>query len=72
MTARKALVLSSTGQAQQLQVGDTLAGVQPTLISGTNIQTINGASILTSGNLDLATAAQVGDIAAALEIINGV
>lgn len=72
MAARKPLVLNSSGCAQQLPPGDTLAGYQPTLVSGTNIQTINGVSILASGNLDLATASQVGDIATALDIINGV
>jgi hypothetical protein len=30
---------------------NTLTGVQPTLVSGTNIKTINGGSVLGSGNL---------------------
>jgi hypothetical protein len=30
---------------------NTLTGVQPTLVSGTNIKTINGSSVLGSGNL---------------------
>ncbi len=49
-----------------------LSGKQSTLVSGTNIRTINGVSLLDAGNLELATAAQVGDIAAALDAINGV
>ena len=30
---------------------NTLTGVQPTLVSGTNIKTINGTSVLGSGDL---------------------
>lgn len=30
---------------------NTLTGVQPTLVSGTNIKTINGASVLGNGDL---------------------
>ena len=34
---------------------NTLTGVQPTLVSGTNIKTINGASVLGSGDLAVTT-----------------
>jgi len=34
---------------------NTLTGVQPTLVSGTNIKTINGASILSSGDIVIDT-----------------
>ena len=34
---------------------NTLTGVQPTLVSGTNIKTVNGTSLLGSGNLDTAS-----------------
>lgn len=32
---------------------NTLTGVQPTLVSGTTIKTINGSSLLGSGNLEV-------------------
>lgn len=35
---------------------NTLTGVQPTLVSGTNIKTVNGASILGSGNVSVLSA----------------
>jgi hypothetical protein len=34
---------------------NTLTGVQPSLVSGTNIKTVNGNSLLGSGNLDTAS-----------------
>jgi carbonic anhydrase/acetyltransferase-like protein (isoleucine patch superfamily) len=40
---------------------NTLTGVQPTLVSGTNIKTINGASALGSGNLEV-TALPAGSV----------
>ena len=39
----------------QHQVASTESGLQPTLVSGTNIKTINGNSVLGSGNLDITT-----------------
>ena len=38
---------------------NTLTGVQPTLVSGTNIKTINGGSVLGSGNLAVGGGAMV-------------
>jgi len=38
-----------------------LTNVQPTLVSGTNIKTINGTSILGSGNLVIASGISIGD-----------
>jgi hypothetical protein len=64
--------LGPTSDPKDIGTQDQLSAKQDALESGATIKTINGVSILTSGNLDLATAAQVGDIAAALDIINGV
>jgi len=38
---------------------NTLTGVQPTLVSGTNIKTINNNSVLGSGNLTISTAGTI-------------
>jgi hypothetical protein len=38
---------------------NTLTGVQPTLVSGTNIKTINGGSVLGSGDLALSSGAML-------------
>jgi hypothetical protein len=48
-------------------LNDGLSGKQDTLTSGTNIKTINGASILGSGDIVVATASPVED-----QIVNGV
>lgn len=43
-----------TGSKAELRVtAEALNGKQPTLVSGTNIKTINGTSILGSGNLTI-------------------
>ena len=39
--------------ASEAYVDDKLDGMQPTLVSGENIKTINGASILGSGNIEI-------------------
>ena len=49
-------------------VQTALDAKQDTLVSGTNIKTINGASILAAGDLELATAAELGDY---LELAGG-
>ncbi len=59
-------------------IGLAVKGKQNSLISGTNIKTINSSSILGSGDLALATTSEVtaiantvGDINTALDTING-
>src|ERR1035437_5269983 len=44
---------SSISESQVTNLVSDLSGKQPTLVSGTNIKTINGSSILGSGNLSL-------------------
>jgi len=39
---------------------NTLTGVQPTLVSGTSIKTINGTSVLGSGDITVATGTNIG------------
>lgn len=41
---------------------NTLTGVQPTLVSGTNIKTINGASVLGAGDISTLVAADIGTV----------
>ena len=50
MTARNPLVLVG-GALVELPAADTLNGYQVVLVSGTNIKTVNGVSILGSGDL---------------------
>jgi len=50
---------------------NTLTGVQPTLVSGTNIKTINGASILGSGDLEVGGGGGTIDVVATGTISNG-
>ena len=65
-------ISSVTGLSGALTgLSGALAAKQDALVSGTNLKTINGVSLLSEGNIELATAAQVGDIASALDAING-
>lgn len=48
----------------------TITSLQTELVSGENIKTINGESILNSGNLELATKAEVNDKADDLEVVH--
>lgn len=49
-----ALSSTSTNPVQNKVVNSALSGKQGTLVSGTNIKTINGSSILGSGNIEIA------------------
>lgn len=49
-----ALTSSISGKANTSDVNTALAGKQATLVSGTNIKTVNGTSILGSGNIAIA------------------
>ncbi len=51
MTVDDALSTSSTNPVQNKVITNTLNGKQATLVSGTNIKTVNGTSILGSGNI---------------------
>lgn len=56
ITVDNVLSTTSTNPVQNKVITATVNGKQATLVSGTNIQTINGNNILTSGNLT------VGDV----------
>ena len=53
VTVDSALSTSSTNPVQNKVINSALDGKQPTLISGSNIKTINSNSILGSGNVDI-------------------
>lgn len=74
------------GQEFKTLRDDELSTKQESLVSGTNIKTINGASVLGSGDIDLSTLSGYGitdaytkteidsiygDIASLLDTING-
>lgn len=73
--ASGALALAAAVGADVKALDDALTGKQATLISGTNIKTVNGGSILGTGDITLVTQAEfdaaLGDISAALTTING-
>lgn len=53
-TTNRAIVLTlQNGNAIDIPVGDLVRGLQPTLVSGVNIKTINHQSILGSGNINI-------------------
>ena len=56
ITVDNVLSTTSTNPVQNKVITTAVNGKQATLVSGTNIQTINGNNILTSGNLT------VGDV----------
>lgn len=56
ITVDNVLSTTSTNPVQNKTITAAVNGKQATLVSGTNIQTINGNNILTSGNLT------VGDV----------
>ena len=56
ITVDNVLSTTSTNPVQNKAITTAVNGKQATLVSGTNIQTINGNDILTSGNLT------VGDV----------
>lgn len=64
--------ITALAQSVGADIKALLSGKQDALVSGSSIKTVNGESLLGAGNIELATATQVGDIAAALDAINGV
>lgn len=46
-------LLAAVGKLQK-QINDLFSGKQDTLVSGTNIKTVNGSTLLGTGNLDIA------------------
>ena len=54
-TDTKGQVESVNGQTGIVSLGAADVGAQPTLVSGTNIKTVDGNSLLGSGNLELST-----------------
>jgi hypothetical protein len=61
MAERSPLVLVN-GQPAQLPPGDQLANLQETLVSGSNIKTVNGNSLLGSGDLVINTTSTANDV----------
>lgn len=49
---KKVILVLKNGSEISFSVADLVSGLQSTLVSGTNIKTINGVSILGSGNLN--------------------
>lgn len=60
---------AGAGSASEISLGSGLVFNASSVDVQT--KTINGESLLGGGNIELATAAQVGDIATALDLING-
>lgn len=63
--------ITALAQSVGADIKALFSGKQDSLVSGSSIKTVNGESLLGEGNIELATAAQVGDIASALDAING-
>lgn len=49
----------------------THSGYQPTLVSGTNIKTVNGQSLLGSGDLTILPSVTSSDNGKVLQVVNG-
>lgn len=53
-SSTKEIVLTlQNGNTIRFSVADLVSGLQPTLVSGTNIKTINGQNLLGSGNIEI-------------------
>jgi hypothetical protein len=47
------IAIERAGTLYKATAGDVVVGKQDTLVSGTNIKTINGTSVLGSGNISI-------------------
>jgi hypothetical protein len=60
-TNKKIILTLQNGNTIDVPVGDSVSGLQETLVSGTNIKTINNQSILGSGNIEVASSIDIDE-----------